>query len=181
MEIKDLVRITDELKESGISYALGGSGLLHALGLVEQVNDWDLLVECPKEKLLKVIQGYSWQEQLSGDGLFASEYRIQVVPLSIDFIGYFALRSTKGIVKLPLEKGDDEGKGNVKGNTWHGIPLSTPETWYVAYKMMGRKSKAELLYNYLKHTVRNEELIIKLVKNDMLDESIKEDLFQLLA
>jgi hypothetical protein len=179
MEIKDLVRITDELKESGISCALGGSGLLHALGLVEQVNDWDLLVECSKEKLLRVIQGYSWQEQSSGDGLFASEYRIQVVPISIDFIGYFALRSTKGIVRLPLEKGEAEGKGN--RHTWHGIPLSAPETWYVAYKMMGREPKAELLYNCLKHTARNEELIMKLVRNDMLEESIKEDLLQLLA
>jgi hypothetical protein len=183
MEIKDLVRITDELKESGISYVLGGSGLLHALGLVEQVNDWDLLVECPKEKLLRVIHEYSWQEQSSGDGLFASEYRIQVVPLSIDFIGYFALRSTKGIVKLPLEKGDGEGKENRNGHSgsWHGIPLSAPETWYVAYTMMGRESKAELLYNYLKDTNRNEELIRKLVRNEMMEESIKENLLQLLA
>lgn len=173
MEIKDLVRITDELKEFGIPYALGGSGLLHALGLVEQVNDWDLLVECPKDKLLKVIQGYSCQEQKSGDGLFASEYRIQVVPLSIDFIGYFALRSTKGIVRLPLEQ--------EKWNTWHGIPLSTPETWYVAYKMMGREPKAELVYNYLKHTDRNQEMIMAFVRNEMLDESIKNDLLHLLT
>lgn len=181
MEIKDLVRITDELKESGISCALGGSGLLHALGLVEQVNDWDLLVECSKEKLLKVIQRYSWQEQSSGDGLFASEYRIQVVPISIDFIGYFALRSSKGIVRLPLEKEEAEGKRNGNRHTWHGISLSAPEIWYVAYKMMGREPKAELLYNYLNHTARNEKLIMKLVRNDMLEESIKEDLLQLLA
>lgn len=183
MEIKDLVRMTDKLKESGISYALGGSGLLHALGLVEQVNDWDLLVECSKEKLLKVIEGYSWQEQSSGDGLFASEYRIQVVPISIDFIGYFALRSTKGIVKLPIDKGHGEGKRNREGykGSWQGIPLSTPETWYVAYKMMGRESKAELLYNYLKHTDRDEESIMKLVRNEMMEESIKECLLHLLT
>ncbi|BFT71831.1 hypothetical protein [Paenibacillus sp. P36] len=173
MDVKGLVRITDKLTELGIPYALGGSGLLHALGLVEQMNDWDLLVECPKEKLTEAIQGYSWQEQTSGEGLFASEYRIQVVPLSIDFIGYFAMRSMKGIVKLPL--------GKREGSSWQGIPLSAPETWYVAYKMMGREPKAELLYNYLKNKDRNEEIITELARNEMMDESIKADLLRLLG
>ncbi|MDF2647262.1 MAG: hypothetical protein K0Q73_3067 [Paenibacillus sp.] len=55
MNIKDLHEITEKLKQSQIQYSLGGSGLLFYLGLIDKVNDWDIVVECPKEQLIEVL------------------------------------------------------------------------------------------------------------------------------
>lgn len=141
MDIKGLIFICDKLKKNRIPYALGGSGLLYYLGLIDKVNDWDLMVECSKEELLPVLEGLQWKEEKSGDFPFASQYRIHVPELNIDFIGSFALDSGKEIVRFPLDSCGE----------WDGVRVSCPEIWYVAYQMMGRESKAELLREYLKN------------------------------
>ncbi|WP_334077578.1 hypothetical protein [Paenibacillus sanfengchensis] len=69
MNHRELFPIVEKLEEHRIKYALGGSGLMHFLGLIDSVNDWDITVACPKDTLLKAISGYEWIEQTSGDGL----------------------------------------------------------------------------------------------------------------
>lgn len=153
---QELFPIVEKLEEYRIKYALGGSGLLHFLGLTGSVNDWDITVDCPKEALLKAISGYEWIEQPSGDGLFASEYRISLRSLKIDFIGCFALRSEAGVVHLPVSPMEN----------WDGIRVSSPEVWYIAYDLMGRKAKADMLLNYLKSNKQkvNSNLLRDLLK-----------------
>lgn len=56
-------------------------------------NDWDIMVDCPKDKLIKAIGGYEWKERRTGDFPFASKYRLSVASLKIDFIGYFAIHA----------------------------------------------------------------------------------------
>ena len=40
-------RVIGSLEESGIEAAIGGSGLLAALGLTEEVRDWDVTTDGP--------------------------------------------------------------------------------------------------------------------------------------
>lgn len=87
MNIKDLQEIAEKLNHNQIPYSLGGSGLLFYLGLIDKVNDWDIVVECPKEKLIEVLDDLPWTELKSGDFPYASEFRIHVPSLLIDFIG----------------------------------------------------------------------------------------------
>lgn len=171
MNIQNLKLITEALSRHQISYTLGGSGLLYYLGLVDHVNDWDLLVECPKEKLCEALGAYALREQSSGEYPFASKYRIQVLPpFNIDVIGFFTIESAQGKLEIPLEA----------GSIWQGISVSQPEIWYAAYKMMGRESKAELLYQYLKKEEKNKRLILQLAAASGLDESTRQALLLLL-
>jgi hypothetical protein len=172
MNHHDLYPITTRLEENNISYALGGSGMLYYLNLIDTVNDWDLIVECPKEKLLEAIHEFDWVEGRSGDYPFASQYRISISSIHIDFIGYFALHTEKGIFRLPLE---NIGK-------WDGINISSPEIWYVAYSLMKRENKANIIMEYLINNIENVNIDIlkELISNKELNEEIKQDLIQLI-
>ncbi|MEF2965859.1 hypothetical protein V3851_08465 [Paenibacillus sp. M1] len=166
-----LFPIIELLEKNNIKYALGGSGLLYYLNLIGSVNDWDITVECPKDKLVKAINGYDWEEQRSGDYPFASQYRLSIGSHNIDFIGSFAFYAEDEVLKLPV---------SVYGN-WDGINLSSPEIWYIAYFLMGRKEKARLILSYLKENkVKVNELLIRdLLKKDSLNNEIRQE-FKLL-
>ncbi|QOS78501.1 GNAT family N-acetyltransferase [Paenibacillus sp. JNUCC31] len=81
LDHKEILPIIRRFEENELTYSLGGSGLLYYLNLSNTVNDWDLIVDCPKDMLLKVIDGYDWIEQDSGDYPFASEYRIHKIEI----------------------------------------------------------------------------------------------------
>lgn len=170
MNIKDLHEIAEKLNQSQIQYSLGGSGLLFYLGLIDKVNDWDIVVECPKEKLIEVLGDSPWTELKSGDSPYASEFRIHIPSLHIDFIGSFALQNTKGTVKFPIEN----------AAIWHGVHVSYPEIWCVAYQMMGREHKADLLLNYLKGNRINKRLMLNFIGNDCLDDQFKQELISVM-
>lgn len=170
MNIKDLHGIAEKLNQSQIQYSLGGSGLLFYLGLIDKVNDWDIVVECPKEKLIEVLDDLPWSELKSGDYPYASEFRIHIPSLHIDFIGSLALQNTKGTVKFPIEN----------AAIWHGVQVSYPEIWCVAYQMMGREHKADLLLNYLKGNRINKRLMLNFIGNDCLDDQFKQELISVM-
>lgn len=156
MDPKEILPIIERLEENRIPYALGGSGLLYYLNLMNNANDWDITVDCSKDKLIKAIGGYEWEERKTGDFPFASKYRLNVASLKIDFIGYFAIHAEEKVVKLPVRR----------YRKWENIHLSSPEIWYVAYDLMGRKEKADLILNYLNTNkeVANTEVIHDLIK-----------------
>ncbi len=166
-----LIPIIQRLEEHDIMYSLGGSGLLYYLNLVESINDWDITVNCPKQELMKVLHGYECLELESGDYPFASQYRMSIETHHIDFIGGFALYAEKGILHLPLERMGE----------WDGIQMASPEVWYVAYYLMGRQSKADLLLHYLQNNACkiNYSLIEDLLNSTSLGHELRQSLISL--
>ncbi|PZD97262.1 hypothetical protein DNH61_02565 [Paenibacillus sambharensis] len=171
MDVQELIPLANRLEKCRIPYALGGSGMLHFFGLIDEENDWDLMVECPKDELLPLLRDYEFREQPSGDLPFASLYRITIPKSKIDIIGYFAFHTKKGVVNLPVRH----------HSSWYGVKICSPEVWFVAYKLLKRESKANLLKELLlsKPEVRDNELIKELLALPSLDEEIKDELVQL--
>lgn len=171
LKLDTIIPIIRKLEENNIMYSLGGSGLLYYLNLVESINDWDITVDCSKEELLKALNGHDCLELESGDYPFASQYRLSVETQHIDFIGGFALHAEKGILQLPLERLGE----------WNGIHMASPEVWYVAYYLMGRQSKADLLLHYLQNNACtiNYSLIEDLLKSTSLGHELRQSLISL--
>lgn len=132
-----LKNVSAKLTEKGIAHALGGSGLLYALGLTQKVGDWDLMTNASFEILEPVLANWTWK-RLGISGHFASHYLVQIELESsvIEIIGGFAIRDASGEVhRIPSD---------VSGY-WNNIPLARPEAWLQAYRLMNRHDKVKIL------------------------------------
>ncbi|CAI6036166.1 hypothetical protein PAECIP112173_00827 [Paenibacillus sp. JJ-100] len=165
-----IIPFVKRLEENNIAYSLGRSAMLYFFNLVGSINDWDLMVDCPKSKFIEAIAGYDWIDKESGDKPFASEYRMEIESLHVDVIGGFAFEVDGKRLELPIS--------HIPNVQWHGMNVSSPEIWYVAYQMMGRKEKADLILLYLQKQseVINVDVIKDLLANDYVTYEIREGL-----
>lgn len=74
-ELLPLVRV---LLRAGVRCALGGSGLLLSLGLVDRVGDWDLTTDAPLERVEAALQGWQAARVAGGRPPHASNYVLRV-------------------------------------------------------------------------------------------------------
>lgn len=131
------------MQAQGLSPALGGSGLLVALGLTDTAHDWDVTVDAPVATVYAALDGggFTYTEATAGDGVYATgrRYVIDGVDHHIDLLVGFALRGPAGVEKLPTR---------ISG-TWRGIPLADPVVWERAYTLLNRPTKAAALRQWL--------------------------------
>lgn len=151
LDLTSLTALTEQLERSGISYSLGGSGLLLSLGLTSTVGDWDVVTDAPKDKVLAVLGNYEVEDLASGDHPFGTEYKLAILQMEppVEIIGGLAIHSDYGLCRLPA----------TAVSLWHGIQMGSPEVWYVAYALMNREAKADLLLAYLKEVGINQHMI----------------------
>ena len=151
--------VVEQLRRNGVVVALGGSGLLKSLGLVEGVRDWDLTSDAPWEQVEPALAGLDWRPAPCGDGPFASQYRIAIAAgdKEIDLMGEFAIRTEAGVVALPT----------VVCSQWQGLPVGSPEVWAVAYRLMERHAKADLLSGWLRENGARVEMVERLLREPL--------------
>lgn len=150
------------LELASIPFALGGSGLLCSLGLVAQVRDWDLTTDAPFERVTAALAGLPWELAPYGDGPFATAYRLAIG--EVDLMGQFAIRTGAGVVRLPT----------VVSAQYEGLPVGSPEVWAVAYRLMERHAKAEMLSGYLRSHGARADLVERLL-HEPLPASAREE------
>jgi hypothetical protein len=165
-DITSLAVVTGKLEQSGISYSLGGSGLMLSLGLTNAVGDWDVLVEASKDRLLNALQHDQVEEMTSGDYPFGTKYKLVVHSQGpqVEIIGGLSIYTDKGLCRLP----------SIPSSTWNGIQVGSPEVWYVTYTLMNRMEKAAILLSYLKEAGANKETINILMNEPLPDEILEE-------
>jgi hypothetical protein len=132
------------LVAAGLPHALGGSGLLAALGLVERVNDWDVTVEADPGAIAARFPegGYV----LHGNSGGHADHKLTFGAERIELIARFAFFVPGGVVRIPT----------VVTRTWNGIPVGSPSAWAAAYAIMAdqerddrRRARAETLFAWL--------------------------------
>lgn len=139
-----LRQVTDRLKTAGVHFALGGSGLLYALGLTQAVRDWDLTTDASLADVSAALAGLNWK-QVPAVAPYASDFllHVEVETTGIDIIGGFRIEGKHGdSFQMPFA---------TRGE-WQGIPLAQPEGWLAAYEKMDRPHRAYLLKRHLNVT-----------------------------
>lgn len=131
------------LGKAGITAAVGGSGLLAALGLARRVRDWDVTTDASVQAVEAALTavGIPYVPQPPGDRTYATRARLHVDggDHDIDIIVGFAIRVGETIQELPTR---------VTGE-WLGLPLADPAVWAQAYRLLGRGAAAASLAAWL--------------------------------
>ncbi len=132
------------LTESGHEWALGGSGLLFALGLADHVGDWDLQTDASADACEQVFAHHRY-ERFDANGCHA-DHKLTLHDAAVEIIIRFAFTTPLGVVRVPTR---------VSG-WWREVPVASPEGWVVAYWLLGeldalpeRTAKAERLLSRL--------------------------------
>lgn len=136
-----LREVTRQLELGGIDYVIGGSGMLLGLGLTDTVGDWDIMTEASEKEIRAALAAYTIVDADGPSDLYRSAYklRLEEVEPEVEIIGGFAVRTQRGICRLPALPGT--GGGDLR--------IASPEIWFAAYTLMGRTAKAERLEVYL--------------------------------
>jgi hypothetical protein len=133
-----LLEILGRLEAAGLPCALGGSGLLAALGLATEAHDWDLTTDAPLERLLPIARGLT--HRTAGASGNHADAKLMFPDLAIEIIARFAFRVPGGVVRIPT----------VVTGHWRGVPLGSLEAWAVAYDLLDRPAKRDRLLSHLR-------------------------------
>lgn len=139
-----VTRVVAALRERGLSPAVGGSGLLVALGLAEVANDWDVTVDDAEPATVTAAldgTGLPYRDGTAHNTGYATgrRYVVDGGDHEVDLLLDFALRGPGGVERLAT---------TVTG-CWRGLPLADPAVWARAYRLLGRDAKAETLERWL--------------------------------
>ncbi len=135
------------LQAHGAVAAVGGSGLLAALGLVDSVRDRDVTTDAATETVeaaLAGVAGAAVTTASAGEAGYATRARFIVrgTDHAVDVLVGFALLEHEQVVPLPTR---------VTRN-WRGLPIADPAVWLQAYRLLGRHHRADLLQRWLDAT-----------------------------
>lgn len=126
--LSDLIRVSKKLTQANIAHALGGTGLLFALGFQVCPRDWDLTTDAPARRVAHALRLWS-MEKAGASAEFPSDYliRLQGTESPIEIIGRFAIATPEGVIRI---------RTRVAG-TFRAVPIAHPADWIRAYQAIG--------------------------------------------
>ncbi|MEO6714591.1 MAG: TOPRIM nucleotidyl transferase/hydrolase domain-containing protein [Mycobacteriales bacterium] len=134
--------VVTALTQRGAVAAVGGSGLLAALGLAEIVRDWDVTTDADEATVEEALDsiGVHYQQLAAGDRQFRTRARYVIAAAShdIDVLVGFALDDGQRVIELPTRVTRE----------WRGLPIADPAVWAEAYRLLGRADHAESLQRW---------------------------------
>lgn len=153
-----LAALVARLERAGIRVALGGSGLLAALGLTDAVRDWDLTTDADLEALAAALGDEPFTHKGS-DALHADQ-KLMLAGGAMEVIVGFAFFTPRGVVRIPTRE----------SGRWNGIPLGSLEAWAVAYALLGRDGKSEALWRRLAERGADPAAVAALLREPLSPE-----------
>lgn len=132
-----LWEVHTRLARASLVHALGGSALLHALGLIDHVGDWDVNVEADHDVLGPLFEDLA-PVRFGSSGIHADS-KLQLFDAQVEVIVQMAIVAEGRVVQIPT----------LPAGEWRGVPVGSPEAWAVAYALLGRAPKSELLFGFL--------------------------------
>jgi len=118
-----VLRTVEALHRHAVVTALGGSGLLAALGLTDRVRDWDLTTDAEPELVAAALAaaGLTHDRAVAGDGRYATRarFRIEGGDHEVDLLVGFGFRADGDTIAMPTR---------VTGQ-WRRLPLGDPTVW----------------------------------------------------
>jgi hypothetical protein len=124
LNLAALDAVASRLREHGVPFLLGGSGLLYALGLDVPVRDIDLMLRADDRARFEAAAG-DWLVSVTTDPgpVLTSSWKATLDVDGAEVEGLGGLGFAGGPV-LPFRAAGE----------WRGVPLAAPEIWWAAYR-----------------------------------------------
>lgn len=155
--LRPLRDVVARIEGAGLACALGGSGLLVALGLARRARDWDLTTDAPRTRLEPLLADLI-PEHVGPNGVHADQ-KLVLPALRIECIIGFAFHAGGPIVRIPTRV----------MRRWRGLPVGSPEAWAVAYALLGRSAKSDLLFAHLARRGADAQVVDLLLDEPLPD------------
>lgn len=160
MNRETLVYIADELNSTKSTWAIGGSLLLFHHGIINVVNDLDIIVKTSDiEKIVRKLRNIGQEREVYPLPPYHTTYyyEFNVKDISMDVMSDFKIKHEEGLYTLPFTEHSVEYY-IVNGVN---IPFCTLEDWYILYQLIpGREEKVKLIESYfLNNGVKNRDLL----------------------
>lgn len=138
-----VARVVAALRVEGLPVAVGGSAVLASLGLVDRVRDWDVTTEGDDLAVCRALDaaGSPWEFVPGAERPYATagRYLVQAGDHQVDVLVGFAAWDGDQVVTFPVRA----------TGSWLDLPIADPAVWALAYRLIGRAERAELLRAWL--------------------------------
>ncbi len=169
-----LRKLAKNLNDADILWGIGGSLVLKAYGIVDQVHDIDLLVSKGDiEKAIMLLDKIANRKSVPVKKEYKSKhfYVYEMDGISIDLMSSFRISHRAGIYEFILDDRSITKKVMV-GDFF--LPYTSLEDWFVAYSLMiGRDKKVKLIKDYLMDNGIGYPELLKRNLNQALPEEIR--------
>jgi len=155
-----LARIAGELNESGITWAVGASMLLHQYALADHPNDIDIIVRAEHaEEASRVLRAMGEGLPAAQSPLFDTRLfrKFRIGGVGVDLMAGFRIRHPEGVYEYAFGDSSVSERRTIGGEV---VAFAALEDWFVLYQLMPEKAeKAARIETYLlKHSVRVDHL-----------------------
>lgn len=144
-----LGKVVSTFNDNNVRFGVGASLLLKAYDIISDVNDIDIIVH-PDDinKASEIMDSLGYKKEVLGHVSYKTEHFLEYCIDGIDFdiMSNMAMTSDTGVYVYPFKE-EELTYRDIFGCT--GLPLLSLENWYVAYMMIGRPEKVELLFDFL--------------------------------
>lgn len=167
--LEPLREVGRRLDAAGIVWALGGSALMHALGLSNTVHDWDLTVDVAQADAHVALRELT--PTLHGNFGIHADHKVVCFGGAVEVICRFAFFRSDGgdgVIHIPT----------FVTRMWNGFPIGSPEAWAVAYALMigekpGRAEKSDALFEWSREHGDSERLAVMLAEPVPADVAVR--------
>lgn len=178
-----LLKLAKALNAENIVWGIGGSLLLKSYGIVDEVNDIDIIVSAQDiVKAVEILDRIAVKQNIP----LKEEYKTKtfltykIDDISIDVMSSFIIMHPEGEYEYKFGK-DSISKEEIIADTI--IPYTSLEDWFVAYSLMvGRDNKVKAIRDYLRvNGVANPNHFVQALQQELplkVINSVKELLMQ---
>lgn len=166
---KDLMVVCNEFNKNNILYAVGFSFALKQYGLVDKVNDIDIIVSAKDlDKAKKIMDKIAKpsNEIILNDQLESYLIQYKIGKTKIELLSDIKIKFGRGVYKMIFDEKSVQKKINIEGVT---VPLLALEELYVIYQLIkGKEDKAEKIEIYLKQKgLKDKDLLLRSLSQEL--------------
>lgn len=168
------------LNASKVLWGVGASLLLNRYGLVNTVNDIDIVVSLADiDKADRLLSALGEKQATRDSDIYATDYFFEYIidGINVDMMAGFKINLRQSV----FEYGFDHQSVPLRFSVGCvDIPYSTLEDWYVLYQLMpDRDHKVELIADYLTtHGVEHKQLLRRIADDEKLPLTVKNNILR---